>query len=396
MREFGYHTSQFMQNINMKVIAGESVPHLKFYDKITHRIKAEIWDDLCNGAWCEFKVDDFLFKTPRIEDTTFAPGDFEYFPNIVALSAGYIWDETTSRVKQDLYTPKIAEASERKLLDAIEQYLLPYQGKKVGVHLSGGLDSSIIIGLLDYFGIDVVPIGYTSKRFEARTERTVQLILADKYPGSVLLDLDDYTEFEDVNHTLKTQIPSAAIRFGASHKQMPLLFKEQNVDTVFTGQGADTIFGDAVHPENLLSCNIPALFEMFEQEYYLYRPYGIRLEPFFADHQIITQVANLRRGENADSRKLWARHYFRKFIPKELADYQYCGDFFGHSISGLFDSRHKVREIFAKTYDVTNNRIFNPKEVDKIDVFSFDSADYVLWCSKISYAIWLNSLFAEL
>jgi hypothetical protein len=384
-----------MQDINLTVHPGEPVPHLKFYNKQQHCHLDSIWDEICRGLWKRFNPDNYLYKTPPIECLTFEPDALEYFPNIIALPAGFIWDDATERVKQDLYTPTLAEADERKLLNAIEQYLLPYRGQTVGVHLSGGLDSSIIIGLLDYFGIDFIPIGYTSRRFEARTERTIQLILAEKYPNSILLDLDDYTEFEDVDIPCKTQIPSRAIRFGAAHKLMPRLFKEHGAQTVFSGQGADSIFGDPIHPQTLNSFNIPALFELTEQEYYLYRPYGLRLEPFFSDHQIITQITNLRRGQGSDARKLWARQFFKKFIPQELVDYQYHGDFFGHSISGLFDSRDKIRKIFSQTHEITNNKLFSPKIVDNMDVFAFDSASYVLWCSKISYAIWLTSLFAK-
>lgn len=384
-----------MQNIDMTVYPGVSVEHLKFYDKKNNCHLDSIWPQLCNGLWRSFRVDDFLFKTPPIECFTFEPDAFEYFPNIIALPAGYIWDDSTKKIKQDLYTPRTVDASEANLLAAIEQYLLQFRDKKVGVHLSGGLDSSIIIGLLDYFGIDFIPIGYTSQRFEARTERTIQHILAEKYPNSILLDLDDYTEFEDIDKPLKTQIPTHGIRFGASHKLMPRLFKENGVQTVFTGQGADSLLGDAIPSDSLTPFNIPALFEMTEQEYYLYRPYGLRLEPFFADHRIIDQISNLRRGKGQDGRKLWARNFFKKFIPQELVDYHYVGDFFGHTISGLIESKDKIRELFSQTYAITSNELFNPKVVDDVDVLSFDIANYGLWCSKISYGLWLTSLFSN-
>ena len=66
----------------------------------------------------------------------------------------------------------------------------PLKNKKFGVQLSGGLDSSLIIGILRNVGIEPVLIGLSNDRYEFRTERIIQEILLDGLSNNQLISDD--------------------------------------------------------------------------------------------------------------------------------------------------------------------------------------------------------------
>jgi hypothetical protein len=106
---------------------------------------------------------------------------------------------------------------------------------------------------------------------------------------------------------------------------------------------------------------------------------------------------NLRRGQKSDPRQLWARAFFRDFLPKELVDYTYKADFWGLYIDGLIKSLPEIHAIHRQAYELSGNPYFeeaNLKDILRNDLFNCDQKLYQRLEARISAAVWINSLLA--
>ena len=130
----------------------------------------------------------------------------------------------------------------------------------------------------------------------------------------------------------------------------------------------------------------------------MYAPKGLRLISFFSDETIIDNIVALRFGQKEDPMKLWARHYFADLLPRELSEFCYCGDFNGHSKTGLEEAKPTIKLLFEEAYDSFRHPLFSPESTRNFvgtNVFTFDYKEYCDYCTKISIAAWLHSLFRE-
>ena len=105
---------------------------------------------------------------------------------------------------------------------------------------SGGLDSSLIIGILRHYGFEPVLIGMYNNRYEFRTERIVQDILKKVGTNNILISDDNFLPFTDLLNVPNTRYQMLH-QFLQWRIKMAMLFEENKVDLVFNGMGLDTI-----------------------------------------------------------------------------------------------------------------------------------------------------------
>jgi len=168
---------------------------------------------------------------------------------------------------------------------------------------------------------------------------------------------------------------------------------------VFTGQGGDTIFVDAISSSiDSWSCNIGNEFIQTYEAEVLYPNEGLELISPFSDKEILNAIFSLRIGQKNDYLKKWARQFFSDILPKELVEYTYAADFFGLSMDGLEKAKPEIEKLFQNAYEITGKEIFShqaTKDFLVTDVFSFEYQNYIDYCNKISLATWYNSLLRE-
>jgi hypothetical protein len=315
------------------------------------------------------------------------------------INPGFKWDASNGQIVADLYKPKSVHATLDSFLNAAENYFKKFEGKKIGVHLSGGLDSSLIISLLKYFNIPFVAIGLCSHRFEFRTEKRVQEIMAGYANDALLLDMDDYPFFSNLDKKPKHQIPDANIKMIDASMKLAEEFAKRGCNVVFSGQGGDTLLVDSMADlKDFAGYNIGNEFAMPYEQDCVYQPIGIELHSFFSCKEIIDQITSLRVNEGDDSLKIWARKFFKDFLPRELSEFTYCADFFGHSMDGLNKSKPTFKLLFEEAYDYFKHPLFEPKGIKKIldtDLLALEYSTYCEFCAKLSIAVWLHALFRD-
>lgn len=374
-----------------RVIKGVCPQHtLSFYNQQLDCVVDNIWDLLEIGLWKEYDIDNRLHNDAlgETKQCSWKP----VLPNVFPIYPGFVWNKEKKCLEEKLYKPRLIDTCWNEFLDASAEFFDRYKGKRIGVHLSGGLDSSIIICLLRHFNIPFTPIGLVCNRFEFRTERAIQSILAEYGDNAQLIDIEEYPFYSNLANIPKHQIPDSFIKMNDADGALAQAFADKDVDVVFTGQGGDTLLATEIN-SNFAGYNIQNEFTFPWEQDFLYGPKGIQLVSFFSDSNIIDHIYSLRLNQKEDPLKLWARQFFKPILPKKLSEYTYCADFFGLSMSGLKDAVPSIKELFAEAYELTHHHVFLEKELDDCDVFSLQYKTYTNLCTKISIAVWLHSLF---
>lgn len=371
-------------------------PSLRFYNHRSGRLQDSIVEELGSGLWQEYSIDNMLYndKLGEMHITEWR----ELFPSITPIMPGFVYNSVSGQIEEERYLPKRREKlTLPDFLAASERFFGRYEGKKIGVHLSGGLDSSLIICLLHHFGIPFNLYGMVNDRYEFRTERRVQEVLAPLGERTCFVHLEEHPFFSLLDQFPFHQIPDSYVKSYDSASTIAEEAKRDGVEVIFGGQGADTLFVDPIPTETgTLSFNLGNEFTVPWEEDLIYRPRGIELVSFYADPDIIDAICSLRQGQGQDPRKLWARHFFRNFLPRELAEYSYAADFNGLSLSGLELAKPTVERLFEEAYDLTKHPIFSPEntqEMRETNVFEFDYHLYTAYCTRISIAVWIHALF---
>lgn len=388
-----FNDDVWMTNV---ITQGFLQPSISFYNAHTHQVQTDIWRELKNGIWQQYNIDNRLYNDSmgemRIAEWK------QIFPTIFPIYPGFDWDPNKKSYTECRYYPNFARNVDFKIfVDYAAAFFDKYKGKKIGVHLSGGLDSSLIICLLHYLHIPCTIIGFSTERFEFRTERAIQLKLMEYGEYAELIDLEQYPFYSNLSDTPKHQIPDSYIKQNEASKALASAFAIQGVEVVFTGQGGDSLFVDAIDPEKT-SFNIGNEFTFPWEQDLIYSPLGIELVSFFSEPSIIDAICSMRLGQKDDPLKWWARRTFNEILPIELSDYAYCADFFCISMSGLDMAKSEIRLLCEEAYDRVKHPIFNLKGIDKIlstDIFSLEYKTYCALCAKISIAVWLHSLFRK-
>lgn len=240
--------------MSSKVIRGKYQPSLKFFNCTTEKVQDEIWDELENGLWNLFSIDNALYNDTigEVKQDNWR----QLFPDFYIINQGFTWDYSNNAVKEELYLPKHIVADMNSFLHAVRKFFSGFDGKRIGVHLSGGFDSGLIICLLKYFNIPFIAVGLCSDRFEFRTERRIQEILAGYADKAILLDFEDYPFYGNLDKKPKQQIPDSNIKMIDASTAVAKTFASEHCDIVITGQGGDTLFVDNIDWKTFKGYNI--------------------------------------------------------------------------------------------------------------------------------------------
>lgn len=368
---------------------------LSFYNYLNNTIYQDIWEEIEKGIWKTFSIEAFLFNNSLPNNQLSKSQPLIYpFHQIVA---GTIWNNKTKSIELELYHPHFTEKTTlNNFIDLSQHYFESLNAKRIGVHLSGGLDSGLIIALLKKLNIPFVPIGLKSETFEFRTERKIQEILLGWGEDGLLIDIEDYPFYADLDKIPKHQIPDAYIKSVANSNALARAFKEKGCDVVLSGQGGDTLLVDGISNIKDVAYNIGNEFMLPPEQDRVYSPLGLRLESFFADSEIIDYLSSARLGQKEDPLKLWMRNWAKEILPRELSEFSYYADFFGLTMWGLHQARPVIKNLMEEAYDISKFPHFSPKNVKKFlnqDVFSFEHQDYIKYCGLISVSSWYHSLF---
>lgn len=368
---------------------------VSFYNHTTKQVQKSIWKELEAGLWRSFDVDNFIYNQSLPctgqRKTEYRP----IFKDISPIYPGHTWDWEQGCLREERFYPRLlSDVSWDSFMEVARNFFARFEGKRIGVHLSGGLDSSLIMALLKYLKIPFVAVGLTSERWEFRTERAIQECVGQWAEDALLLDMENYWNYAEEDYTCEPY-PYSLCYVCQTEQALIDAFVERQVDVVFTGQGGDSVLIDAVPEDGQgRGFNLKNEFRFaLEEEWYA--SYGMELVSFFADENIIEQLVNLRRGEGEDTRKVWARQFFRKILPRELSEYVYKADYVAYWIRNLEEMKTQIRPLFERAYRLLGHQGFNEsaiRELEQENLNALESDDFSRFSARFLIAIWLRGL----
>ena len=300
---------------------------------------------------------------------------------IQVLYPGMHWDDKERSLRVEHFMP--CKQTADKLDDFINtsaNFFERLNGKSIGVQLSGGLDSSLIIGILTHLAIPFSLVGMSSERYEFRTERYIQKILSEQCGKCRLINYEEHLPLSNLNLVPAHEYADVSIMNFSADCAMAKSAAELGVEVLLCGNGGDVILGTAVPAEMELCLWQPQKFTYPWPKDIVYSSHNVEIKSFFEDYNIVNCLYQLRKGQRHDPEKRWARSFFRVFLPRELSDYTYCADFWGIYIDGLLDARSQITELHEKAYQITRNSYFHNEKLSQLL-----AKDLLLKTEKILY-----------
>jgi hypothetical protein len=364
-----------------------------FYNTYSQEFFNDVSHELIFQFIKELNVRNFEFNTRKgVLNRNEWKNIFENYPIIYK---GMKWDAFKQKAVEVPFQPKINNVGWDDFLEVSNKFFNKFKDKKIAVQLSGGLDSSIIIGLLSFFKIPFWTVGISSNRYEFRTEKVIQKLLGKLSNDSILLDFESYLPFGDLKNIPTHCYPDIhAINF-TTQNGMAQVCQDLGIEIFLTGDGGDILLGEAIPSSTDQFRCYPQVFcpEWIQEN--VYSPKGIELISFYSNNLIIDVLYNLRRGQKADNSKLWARNFCSRILPNELTDFDYKADFWGLYQSGFFNAIEEINILIHQAYDVFKIEQFAPKEWNPLigkNLNRMDKNLYQIIESRIALAIWINSL----
>lgn len=353
-----------------------------------------IMPELTRGLWHDFNFYAYLYNY------LLPPGNITHqqyvLPDLLPVPPGTKWDPELKSLSLDLYRPNlVVNQNITKYLDIASEYFGSICDKKIGVHLSGGLDSGIIMSTLNALKIPFVGIGLKGETYEFRTERIVQEYYSSIAKESNLISLEKYPFFNDFEHVPISHYPPENIKSIASTRALVREFKKYGCDVVLSGQGGDSVFVDAVSDISTISFNIGNEFINDYETLMIYQNHGLEIKSFYEYKPFIDFFSSIRVGQKEDPLKLFIRQFFKRILPRELSDFNYVGDYFGYSKYGLENSLPEIIQLIDNAYFITENKFFDPSFFNNLEVMELEYSMYLKISGIISAAVWaqkMNSL----
>ena len=272
--------------------------------------------------------------------------------------------------------------------------------KRIGVELSGGLDTSIVIGILKHFGFNPFLVGVQSKKYEFRTESYIQNVFSNSTADSYLLDSSETLPFSNLLSCPIHSLPSAS-SLGYMHAdKISDVCMENNINIVLSGMGFDTLLCENPLQDN--NSSLPnswrswALDDNWLNEY-IYNERSISYKSAAASQIIIRKIWSMRKKEGEDSKKWWGRNMFSDYLPNELVKYAYKTDNSGEFLEGLLKAKQEISRLFEVVQEVTGLYEFSQTSLNIImnDIHLADDKKDKLLLARVSFANWIYGLVRD-
>ena len=274
------------------------------------------------------------------------------------------------------------------------------RNKKIAIELSGGLDTSLIIGLMHHLGINPFLIGIRSKRYELRTEAFVQDDFCKKFNNVQFINGEKTLPFTKITEAPRHQLPSSSSIYFMFAKLMAKECNSNNIDILLSGMGFDALLCDNIYSNG--SNKVPNhWFKWVLDDHWfnenVYSKMNITYKSAAYSQLLIKLIWLLRSGQDEDSKKVWARNFFKDFLPKELVYYSYKADNSGGFLDGFLNAKKEIEKIFRLAYAVTEYKEFSPVALEDLYYNSHlvDEKKDKKIIATVSFAIWIYTLIRD-
>lgn len=286
------------------------------------------------------------------------------------------------------------------LLQITKRLSSVFENKKIAIELSGGLDTSLVIGIIKHLGFDPFLVGMRSSRYELRTESFIQDRYADSFKNVCLLNANDSLPFSNLKTTPLHQYPSSSSLYYTHALRIAKECEKQETNIILSGMGFDALLCESVNKTENSTMPNNWYTWMLDDNWFrenIYNKYNMTYSSGAASQLIIKSIWALRKTQNEDIKKWWARNAFKEYLPTELVNYSYKADNSGGFLDGFLNARNDISDIFNVAHEITKFTEFNQNELNALyaNVHLVDENKDKLILSRVSFANWIYGLARE-
>lgn len=309
-------------------------------------------------------------------------------PDIYPIPARTKWsyeDDVFTKLKKNI---KLSEGLTFDSCLKNTKRLLKNAKGKIAIEISGGLDSSIMIGMLEKLGYDPILIGTISELYKFRTERHIQETIAKKFKNVIISD-SFLLQFTNLLETPAHFLPCyTSLHHNIAANTIKMLH-EHDVKYVFQGVAFDSALVEAVY-NNPNDIRWPTLQDNWLHDY-VFTPQGSAYIDIAALTPIKQMLLSLRNGQAQDRQKWWARKFFSSVIPPELSNYAYKANFGPLWWDGLLSSADQITEIIDTAWQITALPVFKNFKMQSL-FDGINNGSGRVGFALLGYANWVHAL----
>ena len=293
-------------------------------------------------------------------------------------------------------TEKTYQNNKSLFLRTIEKYKQFIGDKKIAIELSGGLDTAIIIGLCQSINIEPVLIGAQSNRYEFRTEKFIQNIQKQYSRKSILIDAEKTMPFIGLIDTPVHALPSTASIFYKSRELIAKECQKEDIQILLSGVGGDALLCPPFE-KDFPQTSYKWMLDDLWADANIFSNYGCSYISAFSLSIFPKIFWNLRREQAGDDKKMWARNYFERFIPKELVSYSYKAGFDGMYHDSLQQSKKEILYMANLVHNQVQIEELSVKNISAMidDTVNLSHDDMVSLMARISFINWIHALIRD-
>lgn len=281
----------------------------------------------------------------------------------------------------------------------VERYSRIIDGRKVAIELSGGLDTALIIEILRAHGIKLLYVGFTSERYEFRTERAIQNYYLEDSNDCKMIDYAECPAFASLTSTPLHPFPTADSLYHARHSTIIEATKSLGANILLNGNAGDSLL---CHGFEHISSEVPRGYDQWSLTDTwtvdtMFVPRGISYLCPFAFEPVIRNMIGMRKGFPEDSMKLWARKTFSNILPYQLSKFAYKANHDCWVADGLRDAISDIKTVVNTAFEVTKHPELNSRTMIKTAAHYFHAPEKEKhqFLLKLSFAVWLYGFVRE-
>ncbi len=334
-------------------------------------------------------------------DIPCATGSYSPIAGLCAIPPGTSWRISQKRYhfENDLQSFKARPTTLNTCLVYVRRLLArANHGGLLGVELSGGLDSSIIIEFLIRWRIPFALIGMRTDRYEFRTEREIQAYYAKRCPAVRMYSGKDIPAFSKLDEVPPHPYPTmGSLNFAHAQKKAEIC-RDLGVTTLLSGDAGDRLLGfpppqwspSGRTPENWAYWN---LAQTIWSDQYIFNPIGIRFISGFAVSHVPTLILQLRSGLGEDRMKLWARRNLSCYLPDILSSYAYKAFHDGWIVDSILSALPIVKKMAKRAFDIVAHPELAPNRMEaSLTKFrNLDAQKQHQFLLRLSFLTWVYS-----
>jgi hypothetical protein len=307
-------------------------------------------------------------------------------------------NESIQSVGKTLCRTNYAPSTPAEFFSKLKRYLQTETPPRIGVEISGGLDTALVLAGLKSLQIDAHIIAIKYDRYEFRTENFIQEEHIASQEKATVINGDLAMIFSSMFEVPLHPFPSMSSLYHRRQQLITSICNENKINVLLNGVGGDGLLCPEFSEYQSIADELESY--MLDDNWantYVFKKSGIAYVSAFSLQRVKNIIWNLRKGHPEDVKKLWARDFFSSVIPNDLSRFSYKAAFDGLTVEAIDIYAYELEEICKIAFDICKIPEMKPNVVaEKLRMYpTLGSEGQFVLMATLSYASWIYAALRD-